>query len=1047
MSRILKTNRVSKIHVKFLSICFISIFLSREEPEFSSGVANQVKVDLNFNIQQIKISIGLTDKILQQEKECLEFIVDDISTEVVLRRWDMFVNADIGRLVLNEMTWGTDGEPFEILSTPKNTKMLKISYRRCEFNESLSLGPSYFYSKEAQVRALQFKDEFQATDQILDVQVATLYLVLHQEALLSIMSLIYQVLEPLNKHDAEATQKIKRSISTAGSRLSLSIEDKQKSKPKPAHRKSVEAAQELKKEVGLEEEEKKIRVTASMDGVGIIICSAKVDLAQAFVRGLSAKVLMKDEVLEVKASMKDMQVKDNVGVTKYKDIVSMRSDEVFDLELALYENGSSGGKQYDMSCVDTSVKLSFGQMRVVFLYRFIQDLLAFVDNFEDAKTAVIEAGKAAKNKAVETASDLSRHSSRVRLNIILKAPTIVIPVGSNSELALLVDLGELRVFNSFKLLNDDGKSHKNAIITDNMTVKLSNLNLSKSLIKDGTEIKHQRDIIEPMMLQVNITRNLTHGNHSIPDVAVKGSMPAITLSISEEDLTVALKVLQGNIAEGESRVPKKKVKTSKQAQLDVPQDRLADIYEEPEDEESGAYLQTSLSFDLAKIDIKLYLKPSDMTFEDEFLPRTNDLLLALFTIGNLIVDGKIMSDQSLNMAIQLETLILDDMRPIEEHDDVVKRMINYSPEPLLEEISHKSIPVDTKYMIDVIFEQNATQDKNIDVKLCNMLCIFNVEFIMVLVKTIQAAIPKEDEMERSRSLSSLDSQQGSGGSDDEDVGDTTQDLMIVTTDDDEDGNDTRSETKLILFVHNPQIVLLADAKDVKTNALFLTTEINFQYFELKETQKMIGAVSNTAILSTAFKKEHRSDISTVLSLESINLHSSAPISGKPHISLTTTLVKLNISPKTIRTLSACSGYIATGPTDEEIKEAQRAMSVLWNIKDFTAKRSWYLNHPPQHVLSAGSFVLARTVSGEYKHGFLAKKDTSLQVYFYPEGTITHKATDISSVVLDIIPMEHDLLIGSNVLAVDKDKGYRPGRVMQVIIFYTALLIGPFKHRA
>lgn len=60
-----------------------------------------------------------------------------------------------------------------------------------------------------------------------------------------------------------------------------------------------------------------MRVTAHLDGVGIIICSAKVDLAQAFVKGLSAKVLMKDDLLEVKASMKDMQVQDNVGETKY----------------------------------------------------------------------------------------------------------------------------------------------------------------------------------------------------------------------------------------------------------------------------------------------------------------------------------------------------------------------------------------------------------------------------------------------------------------------------------------------------------------------------------------------------------------------------------------------------------------------------------------------------------------------------------------------------------------------------------------------------------
>ena len=72
-----------------------------------------------------------------------------------------------------------------------------------------------------------------------------------------------------------------------------------------------------------------------------------------------------------------------------------------------------------------------------------------------------------------------------------------------------------------------------------------------------------------------------------------------------------------------------------------PQDRLADIYEEPPDDTDSSYLQTSFSFDLAKIDVKLYLKPPDMTFEEEFLPRTEDLLLALFTIGNLVVDGKI----------------------------------------------------------------------------------------------------------------------------------------------------------------------------------------------------------------------------------------------------------------------------------------------------------------------------------------------------------------------------------------------------------------------
>lgn len=1027
----------------------MSIFI-REGPEFTSGIANQVKLELNFTLQQLKVSIGLTDKVLQTEKESLEFIVDDISTEILLRRWDMFVNANIGRLVLKEMTWGEEGRPFEILSTPKNTKMLQVTVRKCQFNESLNFGPSYYFSDEAQIRALHFKDEFQATDQIIDVQMATLFLVLHQEALMSIMSLVYQVLEPLNKRDAQATTKIKRSLSAAGSRLSLSMEEREKKrneKRRTANTKTLQAAKELKEKVGVEEE-KKMTVTASLEGVGIMICSAKVDLAQAYVRGFSTKILMKDNILEVKASMKDMQIKDNVGVTKYQDIVSMQSNEVFDLELALYENGSKGTKQYDMSCVDTSVKLSFGQMRVVFLYRFIMDLLNFVDNFEDAKNAVIEAGIAAKDKAVETASDISRHSSRVQLNVLLKAPTIVVPVGSNSELSLLVDLGELRVFNVFKLLNDDGsKYHKNAIITDNMTVKLSDLKVMKALLKNGEEVMHRRDIVEPMMLQINIVRNLTSSNHSIPDIQVQGNMPAITLSISEEDVAVALKIVKGNLAEGEAHAPKKKRKP-KQDLLNVPKDRLADIYEEPEDDQTsaGGYLQTKLMFDLVKIDLKLYLKPPDMTFEDEFLERTEDLLLSLFTVGNLKFDGSIMSDQSMCMTVQLDTLILDDMRPLEDggggKEDVgVNRMINYSPEPLIKEIARPTTPVETHGMINVKFEQNAAQDKNVDVKISNMLLIFNVEFIMVLARTLQAAVPKEDEIDRARSLSSLESiPGGSGGSEDEGDSAVLYSDIVVSSEETNDDDDTspRSETRLRILVYNPQIVLLADAKDVKTNALFLTTEVNFQYYELQDVQKMIGVVSNTAVLSTAFKKEHRSDISTVFSLDSINLHSSAPVDGKPHVHLTTSLVKLNISPKTIRTLSACSGHMVSEPSADDIKEAEKTMTNLWHIRDLTTKKSWYLNHPPQHVLSAGSFVLARTATGEYKNGFLAKKDTQFQVFFYHENivqkSILHKALDVSAVVLDLVPFEVDLFVGCNVLAFEsKEKGYRTGRIIQVCL--------------
>ncbi len=67
-------------------------------------------------------------------------------------------------------------------------------------------------------------------------------------------------------------------------------------------------------------------------------------------------------------------------------------------------------------------------------------------------------------------------------------------------------------------------------------------------------------------------------------------------------------------------------------------------------------------------------------------------------------------------------------------------------------------------------------------------------------------------------------------------------------------------------------------------------------------------------------------------------------------------------------------------------------------------------------------VWARNKKGEYEHGFLSQKDTHFNVYFYPKGEIKHAVKDNTSVILDNVPEEHRLRVGSNVIASNKSKG-------------------------
>lgn len=56
-------------------------------------------------------------------------------------------------------------------------------------------------------------------------------------------------------------------------------------------------------------------------------------------------------------------------------ILAFDGGEVFDLSIVVYNNSTLGVNYTDPQCVDTKVALNTGCMQVVFLNKFVQDLL------------------------------------------------------------------------------------------------------------------------------------------------------------------------------------------------------------------------------------------------------------------------------------------------------------------------------------------------------------------------------------------------------------------------------------------------------------------------------------------------------------------------------------------------------------------------------------------------------------------------------------------------------------------------------------------------
>lgn len=71
-----------------------------------------------------------------------------------------------------------------------------------------------------------------------------------------------------------------------------------------------------------------------------------------------------------------------------------------------------------------------------------------MDNFQAAQQALAEASAAAAETAKQNMVEAYTHATRMRLNIKIKAPIIIVPVDSQSLEAISIDLGYLCITNA-----------------------------------------------------------------------------------------------------------------------------------------------------------------------------------------------------------------------------------------------------------------------------------------------------------------------------------------------------------------------------------------------------------------------------------------------------------------------------------------------------------------------------------------------------------------------------------------------------------------------
>ncbi|KGL81364.1 Vacuolar protein sorting-associated protein 13C, partial [Tinamus guttatus] len=844
---------------------------------------------LNFEIKEVVITLM---KQVQKERYPLHILsVLQLGTETKIRNHDLTAAAYLKKVTMKclEIT-DSKGDPLCVINSSSETgeHLLKMEYIKADPD-----GPDFdtmYRSTRQNIKVnagIYFRIFLSFPNSNSYIAFFFFFIVLHTEALLSIMSFFaFSVPSSgLPSTDKAADHKAR-------------VEQKE-STLRPASSNETRDIYDLK-------------LTAKLNAFRISVCGQTCRIADIRIRGMDASVAIKAKMIKAFSRLEDIVVMNVDPKTIHKKAVSIVGDEVFRFQMSLYPDATAGDAYADMSKVDGKMSLKVGCIRIVYLHKFFMSLLNFLNNFQTAQEALGAVTVQAAEMAASSMKDFARKSFRLLMDINLKAPVIVVPESWTSCNALVADLGLITVQNEFKLVFSDESSLPPVI--DNMDVQLTDLKLSRCTV--SADCQPDSQILHPVNLALLVQRNLSAAwYHKTPAIGIKGDLKPMQIALSEDDLTVIMKILLENI--GGASAPPNTVYQSIEEMNIVKKGKVSsesDFCEDPSvavgqksvsTVQSSAEYSTTLKFDFNFESLSVILYNSNKKEKSLLLVHSDKLRLGELRLHLMASSGKMFSDGSMDVNVKLKACTLDDLR--DGVQNVTARMID------------KKDDTNDSSMIDLSYKQDKNGIEVVAV-LDKLYVCASMEFLLTVADFFINSMPASS-TERSAQLQ----------------------LKNVAPGKLKPEKEIRSNMTVKAVIMDPEIVFVANLTSADAPALKVSFQCDFSLVSGKLAQRMTAQVKDFKVLACAFLQQKQDkSVTTVLRPCSLVMENMTHVSGIQTVVVTIEELTIKISPIILNTVITIMAAIKPKATEEDSKGAAEVCENLWQVKPIDQCNAWFL---------------------------------------------------------------------------------------------------------
>ncbi|XP_041111906.1 vacuolar protein sorting-associated protein 13A isoform X1 [Polyodon spathula] len=844
-----------------------SLKRTRNPLKKQESVKNMTNFQLRFEINEVSIQLcHLSENV---ELTVLHLYIEGLGTELNLRSFDMSSSTFLKEICLKCPEYmDSKDKPVYIITTKDNseTDLLTLDYIKAEKN-----GP-------------EFKTLYNNTEQLIKVNFSSLDVHLHIEALLNAMNFLNNLI-PLSKKDTS-----EESAPAVG----------EEKKEETVAKKSTPKKSKFDDVVSL-------HVLADLSCLKIYLRGQKVHISEISIEGLVSQVIMRKKATEILAKLKNIVILDCDEEALYKKAVSIAGKEVFSFKMVSHVDATEGNAYTDMNIVDSCVTLTVGCIQVIFVNKFVSSILDFINNFQTAKDALTEATVQAAGMAATGVMELAERSTRMALDIDVKAPVVVVPQSAVSKNVIVADFGLITVKNHFSIVQS--KTHiKIPPVIDAMKVELSDLKLYRTTFENN-KFQSEIQLLQPVNLGLVIERNLSAAwFNEIPDIKIIGHLKPMNLILSQEDLTVVLRTLNENIGDSSgacaapATVDKSDNVSTKGSQTSEQSGGTTVITAAVVETQNIAKLKTTLKLDFWFDSLTLELYSPNATQVHELESRDELLKLAEFKLGLISTAVTMLSDSTMKASVKLANCLLDDKR--QSVQKATPRMVEMKP------------GLEKNVMVDISYRQGR-DGTVLDTIVRDLILCASMEFLLTVADVFVKASQLSSAADHKKKL-------------------------VTTATKEQAPLKPVAKMEMNLLVKNPEIVFVADLTRADAPALVVTTQCEVCIKNDPETQQMTAAIKDLKVVACPFLREMRkNNITTVLQPCDVFFQSSQTSSTPQKIELVIKCLTLKVSPIIINTVITITSALSPAAETPQALESPVPLD-LWDVKQVKDLKLWFL---------------------------------------------------------------------------------------------------------